>query len=322
MTGRAFLGFIGRRLIVLGAQLFIISFLGFSLLQLAPGKPEQLLIGLSETTPEQIRAIRAEYHLDRPFPVQYFVWLKDAAQLDFGQSPRTRQPVTAGIRERLPITLFLGLYAFAIAVSAGLVLGTVAALKRKTRLDRMIVGGAVFGVSSPAFATGLILLYVLGVLVGWFPIFGPGEGFLDRAWHLTLPAIAVALGALALILKLTRAGMIEALGQDYIVFARARGVPSHRVVLRHALPNALISVVTGAALILVYMLTGSILVETTFALPGMGSLLVESIEVKDIPTVQGLVMLAATTVILVNLAADVLYMVIDPRIRLDRRDEL
>lgn len=321
MTGGAVLRFVVRRLIAFVAQLFVISVLTFSLLQLAPGEPEQLLIGLSQTTPEQIRSIRAEYNLDKPLLAQYIFWLKGAGELDFGDSLRTGQPVTQAIRERLPITMFLGLYAFAIAVSLGLVLGIVAALRSKTRLDRMIVGVAVFGVSSPAFATGLILLYVLGVLLGWFPIFGVGEGFLDRAWHMTLPAIAVAFGALALILKLTRAGMIEALDQDYVVFARARGVPAHRVVLRHALPNALIPVVTGAALILVYMLTGSILVETTFALPGMGSLLVESIEVKDIPTVQGLVMVAATTVILVNFVADMLYMVIDPRIRIDTRGE-
>ena len=318
MAGKALVGFIARRLLALGAQLLVISLLAFSLLQLAPGKPEQLVVGLGETTPAQMRAIRSEYNLDKPFLVQYGLWVKHAVQFDFGQSLRTRQPVTNGIRERLPITLFLGLYAFAIALCLGLPLGVIAALKQRRAPDRLIVGSAVFGVSSPAFATGLILLYTLGVLLGWFPIFGAGSGLVDRAWHLTLPSIAVALGALALIVKLTRAGMIDALGQDFIVFARARGVPERRVVLRHALPNAMIPVVTGAALILAYMLTGSILVETTFALPGMGSLLVESIETKDIPMVQGIVMIAATTVILVNLAADLLYMVIDPRIGLDR----
>jgi peptide/nickel transport system permease protein len=171
-------------------------------------------------------------------------------------------------------------------------------------------------VSMPAFVTGTLLLYLLAVRFEIFPAFGAGSGFTDRLYHLTLPAIALAFTQATFVLKLTRAAMIEALDQDYVAFARARGVPAAQVVFTYALRNALVPVVTAGGIVLGALLTGAVLIEVVFALPGLGSLLIDSVNAKDIPMVQGLAILAATTIVLVNLLTDLLYLYVDPRIRL------
>ena len=168
------------------------------------------------------------------------------------------------------------------------------------------------------FATGIFLLYVFAVVLGWFPAFGQGEGFTDRLWHFALPALALALTAMALVVKLTRAAMINALDQDYVAFARARGLPKRRVIFAYAFRNSLLPVVTSAGVILGFMLTGAVIVEVTFALPGIGSLLVDSVTFKDVPMVQGVAMVIAVVIILVNLLTDILYVLIDPRVRFER----
>ena len=215
----------------------------------------------------------------------------------------------------MTITLVLGLYGFILAMLSGVGLGVLAAVKRRTALDRGVGGLSVVAASAPAFATGLVLLYFFAIFLGWFPVYGQGSGFTDRVWHLALPAVALALTAMALVFKLTRTAMINALEQDYIAFARARGVPQTEIITKYALRNALIPVVTAAGLILGYMLTGAVLVEVTFALPGIGSLLVDSVSYKDVPVVQGIAMILATVIVLVNLATDLLYLAIDPRVR-------
>jgi peptide/nickel transport system permease protein len=318
MTAGYLLLFILRRLVALVVLLLIISFGVFALLYVAPGSVEQVLLGTRPSNPETLQAIRDEYNLDDPFLTQYAKWLQGAVQFDFGRSIRTSEPVLSGIRDRMGLTLFLGVYGFLIALVLGVLLGVVAAVRKRTVIDRGVVGLSVIGVSAPAFATGIFLLYIFAVLLGWFPAFGQGVGFSDRVWHLTLPAVALALTAMALILKLTRAAMITALDQDYVAFARARGIPSWRVLFTYAFRNALVPVVTAAGLILGYMLTGAVLVEVTFALPGVGSLLVDSVQFKDVPMVQGVTMVVALVIILVNLLTDVLYLFIDPRIRFGR----
>ncbi len=310
--------FIARRLAALLLLLLIISFFVFALLYLAPGSPEQMLIGDRPSSPETIQAIREQYHLNDPFIVQYGRWLSGAITLDFGNSIRTNEPVLSGILDRAGLTFFLGGFAFLIAMGLGVPLGVLSAVKRQSAVDRGVVGLSVIGVSAPAFATGIFLLYVFAVLLGWFPVFGQGSGFTDRLWHLTLPAIALALTGMALVLKLTRAGMIGALEQDFVAFARARGLPARKVLLSYAFRNALIPVVTAGGLLLGLMLTGAVLVEVTFALPGVGSLLVTSVTFGDIPMVQGLAMLIAIVIVLVNLLTDVLYLFVDPRIRFER----
>ena len=193
-----------------------------------------------------------------------------------------------------------------------------AALRRGSITDRAVVGVSVFGVSAPVFATGLLFIYLFGVLLDWFPTFGAGEGFFDRAYHLTLPAVALGLALMALIVKITRASMIEELEQDYVAFARARGLPRSRVLGRYVLKNALIPVVTAAGLIVVGLLAGAVLVEVTFGLQGLGTLLVDSVRARDLPLVQGLVLMIAAFVVVANLGIDVLYTFIDPRIRFEK----
>ena len=318
MSTKALLLFIGRRLLALVVLLVIISFGIFALLYAAPGSVEQILLGAKPAAPETIQAIREEYHLNDPFLTQYAIWLEGAAQLDFGRSIRTSEPVLSGLRDRMGVTLFLGAYGFVIAMVLGVSLGVLSAVKKRTLLDRGVVGLSVVGVSAPAFATGIFLLYVFAVVLGWFPAFGQGEGFTDRLWHFALPALALALTAMALVVKLTRAAMINALDQDYVAFARARGLPKRRVIFAYAFRNSLLPVVTSAGVILGFMLTGAVLVEVTFALPGIGSLLVDSVTFKDVPMVQGVAMVIAVVIILVNLLTDILYVLIDPRVRFER----
>jgi peptide/nickel transport system permease protein len=316
MSFRYLAMFICRRLVALFVLLVIISFGVFAMLTLAPGSTQQILLGGRPSTPAVIHQIQVQYHLNDPFLTQYWIWLKHALHFDFGNSILSGSSVVSTIRIRMGVTIFLGVYAFLLAMVLGVPLGVLAALHSGRPLDRGVVAFGVVGVSIPAFATGVIALYIFAVLLGWFPSYGSGTGTLDRAYHLTLPALALALTAMALVLKLTRAAMIGVLAQDHVAFARARGVSPARVLFVYALRNALIPVVTAAGLVLGYVLTGAVLVEVTFGLPGLGSLLISAVNSKDIPVVQGLTMVVATIIILVNLATDVLYMFIDPRVRL------
>ena len=306
---------IWKRLLVLPLLLVLISLGVFSLLYLTPGSVEAALLGFRPASPAVIEQLRHEYHLDQPFFTQYWIWASHAARLNFGNSIETVQPVRSIIEQDGGDTLFLGLYAFVIAVTCGLLLGILAAIKRRTAVDRAVIAVSVIAVSAPAFATGIFLLYVFAVLLRWFPVFGEGSGFPDRIWHLALPAVALALTGMALVVKLTRAAMISALDQDYIAFARARGVPAAAILVKYALRNALIPVLTSLGLILGSMLTGAVLVEVTFSLPGIGSGLVNAISYKDIPVVQGIAIVIATVIVIVNLLTDIAYTLVDPRVR-------
>ncbi len=315
MNGRGLLIFIGRRLIAVVVLLLIVSFGVFSLLYLAPGSTEDALLG-NRIASEQTRIdIRERYNLDEPFLTQYATWLKGVATLDFGTSIRTGEPVLSAIADRSQLTLAMGAYAFVVAFVMGIGLGILAAIRNRKGADRAVVSISVLGASAPPFVTGVFLLYVFAVELDWFPAFGQGEGLADSLWHLTLPALTLAFGGAALLIRLTRAGMLTALDQDYITFARARGVPERRVLLGYALRNAMIPVVTASTLLLAFMLTGAVLIEVTFALPGLGALLVDSVAFKDVPMVQGLTLLLGAVAILVNLITDVLYLLVDPRIR-------
>jgi peptide/nickel transport system permease protein len=307
--------FATKRLLGLAAVLLVISFGTFSLLALAPGDPAQLLLGTRQQSPAVIQSVRHEYHLDRPFLVQYGIWLEHALQFDFGRSIRTQDPVWTDISGRLGLSLFLGVYATAIALLLGIPLGVLAAVRQRRVVDRGAVALGVVGVSTPAFASGVALLYLFAVRFSWFPVFGAGSGLIGRLYHLALPAIALALTVMALVLKLTRAAVIGALEQDYVVFARARGVSEHAVLLTYGLRNAAIPIVTAAGAVLGALIAGAVLVEVAFTLPGVGSLLVESVDAKDVPMVQGLVVTIAVVIVLVNLLTDLAYLALDPRIR-------
>ncbi len=309
---------IARRLLVLVPLLFLISIAIFGLLHMVPGGPVRALMGDKIATPETIAAINAHYHLDQPFLVQYMEWLKGAIHFDYGRSIRTSQRVIDAVGERVGLTAFLGIYSFLITACLGIPLGIIAALHRSPFVDQGIVALTVVGVSAPAFASGILLLYIFSIALPWFPTFGQGQGFYDQLVHLTLPAVAMTLSALALIVKVTRAGMKEELQKDYVTFARARGLSSREVIFGYALRNALVPVTTVLGLVFVHMITGAVLVEVTFSLPGIGSLFVDSIHAVDIPMVQGLVMLVALFIIVIHLIIDVIYATVDPRVRFGR----
>lgn len=315
MSRGSFGWFVLARIAATAGVLLLISFGVFALQTLAPGSPEQTLLGPRPATPENIEAIREQFNLNDPFLIQYATWLSHAVQLDFGTSIRTGEPVGPAIADRATITAQLGILAFILALSIGVPLGILAAYKSRTTTDRAIVGGVVIGVSAPAFASGIFLLYVFAVKLGWFPAYGEGTGTADRLKHLALPAVTLAAAVAAIIVRLTRAAMIRELAQDYVVFARARGESESSVVFRYALRNALVPILTAAGLIFGGLIASAALVEVTFALPGLGALLVDSINFKDIPVVQALAVLIALIVSIANLAADIACAAVDPRIR-------
>jgi peptide/nickel transport system permease protein len=313
---RELIWFVVHRLAALVVLLAIVSFAVFSLAYLAPGNPLDAYLGSSPRTAETLRVLNHRYHLDQSFLDQYAIWAKHAAQLDFGTSIATTLPVTDQIRARLPVSLYLGAYAYVLTMVLGVGLGVLAALRRRQSVDRVIVGASVVALSTPAFVSGVLLLYVFAVLLGWFPAFGTGSGFLDTIKHLTLPAFALAFVGAGYVLKHTRAAMIGVLEQDYVTFARARGLSPARVLASYALRNALIPVVTISGLILAYVITGAVLVENAFSVPGIGQLLVQSASAKDLPAIQGVAIVVAIVIVLANLLADIAYVAADPRIRL------
>ncbi|TYB42219.1 ABC transporter permease [Actinomadura chibensis] len=306
---------IARRLPIAACLLLGISLAVYGLLALAPGSTERALLGTRPASPELLAAIRERHHLDQPFPLRYAHWLGGLLRGDLGDSVQTGEPVTARIGERLPVTLELALYATLLIVLLGVPLGLLAAARRERAADRAVTAGAVVAVSAPSFALGTLLLYVFGVKLGWFPVFGAGTGFAGRVRHLTLPAIALALSQIALVTRQTRAAGLDVVARDYLTFARARGLPARHVWGRYALRNTAVPVATSVGLVLAYSMSGAVLVEVTFSLPGLGALIMESVAAKDVPVVQGVALVAGAATIGINLLVDLAYLALDPRLR-------
>ena len=321
MSRSGIVGLILRRLAVAIPLLFLISLGVFALVHLAPGDPVRALLGTRASDPETLNNLREKYHLNDPFIVQYGKWLWQVLQGDLGRSINGNRKVWNTIAERGSITVVLSLLGTAIVLVFGIALGMIAAFKRGTRIDRAMVMFGVFGISSPAFVTSIFLLYFFGVVLGWFPTFGAGDrGFADRLWHLTLPALALALSVMAIVVKITRAAMIEELDKDYVAFARARGLSAARITFAYVLRNALIPVITAAGIVVVGLLASAIYVEVTFALPGLGLLTVDAVQKRDIPLIQGTTLVFSCFIVVINLAIDVIYTLIDPRIRFGKVD--
>jgi peptide/nickel transport system permease protein len=310
--------YVVRRLIMLVPLTLLVTFVAFSLIHITPGGPVAALLGGKATTPGAIAAIKAKYHLDESFLLQYVRWLWGVLHLDFGRSILTGEGVGHAMAKRLEITLLLNFSGVAVAVLVGLPLGVIAAVRRGRALDRLVVSLGVLGISTPAFVSGVLLLYLFGLKLGWFPIFGAGSGVLDRAWHFVLPSITIGFSIMGLVLRITRASMLEQLDQDYVAFARARGLGTMRVTFGYALRNALIPVVTAAGLLLASMLSAGVLVETVYGLPGLGRLLVTSALGSDIPVIQGIVVVIAIWIVLWNILIDLIYVALDPRIAFER----
>jgi len=292
--------------------ILLVSFMTFAIMRLLPGDPALAALGGQAASPEAVDELRNELGLDKPFYVQYADFLMGAVQGDFGRSLRTGTRVTEEIRTTLPATAKLAASGLAVAVLIGVPLGVVAALKRNTVVDWFAVLLSTLGISVPTFWLGLALISLFSFRWGLLPA-GGGEG-----WRtLVLPAVTLGTGGAAIIARMTRSSLVEVLRQDYILTARAKGLGDRIVVGRHALRNALIPVLTTVGLQVGALLSGAVLVETVFSRPGIGRLLLQGVQSRDFPLVQGLIFLIATVYVVVNTLVDVLYAWLDPRIRFE-----
>jgi ABC-type dipeptide/oligopeptide/nickel transport system permease component len=289
--------------------LLLISFLTFIMGFLAPGDPIRMILG-ERSDPQAVAQVRRELGLDQPWYVQYgrFVW--NAVRGDFGISLYNRRPVGDIIRESFPATAILAVLAILLATTVGIPTGVVAAVWHNRLPDRLSMVGVVLGISVPNFVLATMLILLVSVRLGWLPVAGGGA-----PEYLVLPVLVLAARPAASIARFTRASMLEVLQQDYIRTARAKGVPEHQIILRHALPNALLPVVTVIGNAFGYLLTGSFIVETVFAVPGVGYRSIEAILRRDYPVIQATTLLFAFLFIAVNLIVDILYTRLDPRVR-------
>jgi len=300
-----------RRILAVVPVLFGVTLAVFSMLFLVPGDPVKMMLAEFVTTPDQIAQMRAQLHLDEPILTQYGRFVGNAVRGDLGMSIRSRRPVTTEIGENLASTAQLAVAAMLVAIGLGIPLGLLAALFRGSWVDVASMGGALLGVSMPSFWLGLLLIFVFSLHLAWFPATGGGD-----LHHLVLPAVTLGMIAAAIIARLTRSSMLEVLGQDYVRTARAKGLGGFAVVVRHALKNALIPIITIFGLQFGNLLAGAVIVETVFSRPGLGRLIVGGILNKDFPLVQGVVLFVATVYVLINVLVDVAYAYADPRIRL------
>jgi len=302
--------YIAQRLVHAIPVLIGISILSFLMLHLIPGDPVSVFAGDKPLTPERAAELRHQYGLDRPLVVQYVDYATHALRGDLGTTLRSQRPVLDTILEVLPSTAQLTLSALAIAASLGITLGILAAVAHGTWLDTAVMAVAMLGISTPIFYSSLLLILLFAFTLAWLP--ATGQGGIER---LIMPAIALGLSSSAVLARLVRSSMLDVLRQEYVTTARAKGLAPPLVVLRHALKNALIPAVTMLGLQLGALLGGAVVTETIFSRPGVGRLAVDAILNRDFPVVQGTVLFAASVYVLVNLAVDISYAVIDPRIR-------
>jgi peptide/nickel transport system permease protein len=303
------IAFLIRRLLLTIPVLVGVATLVFSLIHLIPGDPVQTMLG-DTASPQDVADLRERLGLNRPLPAQYMSFMKGVATGDLGRSLRTNQTVAAAIGERMPATFELALASMVVAVLVAIPLGIVAAVWAGTSVDHAATTLALVGISMPTFWLGPLLAIIFSVSLGWLPVSGRGTSA-----HLVLPAATLGVPLAAVLARMTRASVLEELGEPYVLAARARGVSRVRAVLKHAFRNSLIPIVTVLGLQFGAVLTGAVITETIFAWPGVGRLLIQSIGARDYPTVQGCVLLIAASYVSMNLLVDVLYGFLDPRIR-------
>lgn len=307
MTGTA--AHIVRTLLLSLITLFGVSVLIFLMLRVLPGDPARVLAGLNASE-EQVSRLREQLGLNDSLLAQYWGFISGLLQGDLGQSARTSRPVTTEILARLPATLVLAVVATLVGSVVGVTAGVVAAVRRNSVVDHVISSVAMMGVSMPVYWLGLLLILLFAVSLGWLPAAGSAEPL-----SIVLPAVTLAAFSTALVSRMTRASMLEVMGQDYIRTAQAKGAPPRTVIIRHGLRNAFIPILTVISLQFGALLGGAVLTETVFGWPGIGRLLVDSIAARDFAVVQGIVLVYAFLFILVNVIVDVLYVYVDPRIR-------
>ncbi len=309
--------YIARRLIALVPTLLFVSVLIFSLQQLLPGDPALALAG-EDHDPVAVAAIRAKYHLDRPLLVQYRIWLGKVLRGDFGESLRSRIPVSELLASKLPVTIELAVCSMLVALLLGLPAGVISATRKGTPLDFTANLVALSGLSVPHFWLGIMLILLFAVRLGWLPASGyatPWEDPLRNLTTLLLPSIVLGTGVAGVMMRHTRSAMMQTLDADYVRTARAKSVPERLVVLKHALRNALIPIITLGAIEFGRLLSGAVLTEQIFNIPGFGKLLVDGVFNRDYAVVQAVVLVSAALYVLLNLLADVLYFLANPRMR-------
>ena len=288
----------------------------FLLIHVTPGDPALAILG-PHATAESVEDLRRSLGLDQPLYVQYATFLRGLLRGDLGRSLVTEQPVLLETLRPLPYTIHLAVAGIIMALVLGIPVGVLSAVRRNSLLDYLVRAASISGISVPVFLLAILFLWVFSAQLGWFPLIGVGNGsWASLLHHLVLPATTIGLSLAVLVMRLTRSSMLEVLSQDYVRTARAKGLAERAVVMAHALKNALLPIVTVVGLYLGQLLGGAILTETVFARQGVGKLLMDAIAARDYPQVQGTVLVVATAVILVNLAVDILYRYVDPRIRL------
>jgi peptide/nickel transport system permease protein len=306
-----------RRLLSAIPVLFIVSLISFGLMRLIPGDPAASIAGPS-ATPAQIDQLRRDLGLDEPLLMQLVHYYQGLLQGDFGKSLLLGKGVLAATLERLPVTIGLSLYALVLTLLIGVTSGIIAALRQNTWVDQVAMMIAMLGISIPNFFLGLLMIIFFAVQLGWLPSGGYVPFSQDPLGWLrstTMPAISLALLQAGLLARITRSGMLEVLRQDYVRTARAKGLPERQVILKHALANALIPIVTVVGIIISLLLSGAVVTEALFSLPGMGQLLTQAVLSRDYPMVQGGLLLVTTFLVVVNILVDILYALIDPRVR-------
>lgn len=306
-----------KRLLLAIPTLLLVSIMVFALQKLLPGDPVLAMAG-EERDPAVIAQLRDEYHLNDPLPTQYFYWIGNALQGDLGISLRTKEPVTTLIASKLPVTLELSLLAMVIALAIGISMGILAAVRKGSWVDHGSNFIALSGISVPHFWLGILLILLFSVHLQWLPASGYvpiGEGLAQNIKTLLLPALVLGTGLAATLMRHTRASMIAVLKADYIRTARAKGLMPKKVVLKHAFRNALVPVITLTTLLFGELLGGAVLTEQVFTLPGFGKMIVDAVFNRDYAVVQGVVLIVAIGFLLLNLLADVLYLLINPKMR-------
>ncbi len=299
------------------AVLAIVAVMVFVLTRAASGDPISVLLG-DQATAEDVARVQKQYGLDKPLPVQFGYWLGQVVRGNLGDSIFLQRPVTQALRERAEPTTLLALMAVAIAAAIGIPCGIVSAVFRGRWIDQVFTGIAMLGASIPSFWLGLVLIQIFAVSFGWFPVSGygaPEAPLAERLHALVLPAAVLGLLNSALIIRFTRASMLDVLGEDYVRTARSKGLSEATVVLKHALRNALVPIVTVVGLTVALMIGGAVVTETVFGLPGVGNLVVSAVLRRDYPVIQGALLVVAAIYVLINFSIDLLYAVVDPRVK-------
>ena len=311
------LTFLGKRLLQVVPTLFFVSIIIFSLQQLLPGDPALIMAG-EDRDPQVIEQIRQQYHLDRPLPVQYVYWIKGVLTGNLGESMRIKQPVLELIRDKLPVTVQLASMAIVIALLIGVSAGVVSAVKKDTVWDYGANIFALWGISTPNFWLGIMLIFLFSVKLGWLPASGYvrlGEDWRASLAATIMPAFVLGNAIAGVLMRHTRSAMLQVLDSDYVRTARAKGLLERSVILKHAMRNALTPVITLGALELGTLLSGAVLTEQIFSVPGFGKLIVDAVFNRDYAVVQGVVLVTATIYITLNLIADIAYILVNPRLR-------